>query len=438
MIKTVLPLSMIISMRFLGLFLVLPVISVYALQMENATTTLVGIVVGGYALTQMIFQVPFGFMSDKFGRKGTIIAGLLIFALGSIICAISSDIYTLLFGRFLQGAGAIGAVVTAMIGDLVIEEKRAKAMALMGGSIAMSFALAMVLGPTIGAWAGVSTLFWFTTFLALISIVILITKVPNPPKIVHEYHKKSSTKEILLNQNLTRMHITNFLQKSLMTFAFMIIPIVLTKDFAWELGELWKVYIPAMIAGVLAMGPAAVFAEKKGKFKEVLLAGIVLFLISYLIIGASESATLFIVGVVVFFAGFNMHEPIMQSLATKYAKVHQKGFVLGVFNSFGYFGTFLGGLLGGIFLDQMDISQITYIIAIICVLWLVLMATLPNPKNMKTLYLNIDEVKKDNFSSLSNMDEINEWYINETENIIIIKYNALETDEDKITSLLSE
>ena len=190
MIKTVLPLSMIISMRFLGLFLVLPVISVYALQMENATTTLVGIVVGGYALTQMIFQVPFGFMSDKFGRKGTIIVGLLIFALGSIICAISNDIYTLLFGRFLQGAGAIGAVVTAMIGDLVIEEKRAKAMALMGGSIAMSFALAMVLGPTIGAWAGVSTLFWFTTFLALISIVILITKVPNPPKIVHEYHKK--------------------------------------------------------------------------------------------------------------------------------------------------------------------------------------------------------------------------------------------------------
>ena len=218
----------------------------------------------------------------------------------------------------------------------------------------------------------------------------------------------------------------------------MIIPIVLTKDFSWELGELWKVYIPAMIAGVLAMGPAAVFAEKKGKFKEVLLAGIVLFLISYLIIGASESATFFIVGVVVFFAGFNMHEPIMQSLATKYAKVHQKGFVLGVFNSFGYFGTFLGGLLGGIFLDQMDISQITYIIAIICVLWLVLMATLPNPKNMKTLYLNIDEVKKDNFSNLSNMDEINEWYINETENIIIIKYNALETDEDKITSLLSE
>ena len=437
MIKTVLPLSMIISMRFLGLFLVLPVISIYALQMEGATTTLVGIVVGGYALTQMIFQVPFGFMSDKLGRKGTIITGLLIFAIGSIVCALANDILALMLGRFLQGAGAIGAVVTAMIGDLVVEEKRAKAMAFMGASIAISFALAMVLGPTLGAWVGVNFLFWFTAFLALVSIFILIKKVPNPPKIKHEYHEKSSITSILFNQNLTRMNITNFLQKGLMTFAFMIIPIILTKTFAWELSELWKVYIPAMIAGILAMGPAAIFAEKKGKFKEVLLVGILLFMISYLIIGASESDVLFIVGVVIFFAGFNMHEPIMQSLATKYAKVHQKGFVLGIFNSCGYFGTFLGGVLGGIYLDQLEISQITNVIAIICVIWLAIMITLPNPKNMKTLYLNIDEVKKDNFSSLSDMNEINEWYINETENIIIVKYNALQIDDKKITELLS-
>lgn len=437
MIKTVLPLSSIIAMRFLGLFLVLPVISVYAMQMEGATTTLVGIVVGGYALTQMIFQIPFGFMSDKLGRKGTIITGLLIFAIGSVVCALANDILALMLGRFLQGAGAIGAVVTAMIGDLVIEEKRAKAMAFMGASIAISFALAMTLGPTFGAWFGVSTLFWFTTFLALISIFILIKKVPNPPIIKHEYHKKSSISSILFNQNLTRMNITNFLQKGLMTFAFMIIPIVLTKTFEWQMGELWKVYIPAMVAGVLSMGPAAVFAEKKGKYKEVLLIGIIFFLIAYLIIGASTTDTLFIIGVVVFFAGFNMHEPIMQSLTTKYAKVHQKGFVLGIFNSFGYFGTFLGGVFGGIYLDKLDISEITNIIGILCVIWFIIMVTLPNPKNIKTLYLNIDDFDSEKFSTLSTKDEINEWYINETENIIIIKYNLLNTDEESIKAVLS-
>ena len=149
MIKSVLPLSAIIALRFLVYFLVLPVISVYAINLEGATTTLVGIVIGGYALTQMLFQIPFGVISDKFGRKGTIVFGLLIFAIGSIICAVSTDIYGLIFGRLLQGAGSIGAVVTAMISDLVKEEQRPKAMALMGSSIAFAFAISMVAGPTI-------------------------------------------------------------------------------------------------------------------------------------------------------------------------------------------------------------------------------------------------------------------------------------------------
>ena len=198
MIKSVLPLSLIIALRFFGLFLVLPVISVYALSLEGATPTLVGIVIGGYALTQMLFQIPFGIMSDKFSRKGTIVFGLIIFAIGSLICALSTDIYTLIFGRFLQGAGSIGAVVTAMISDLVKEEQRPKAMALMGSFIGLAFALSMIAGPTIGAFAGVEWLFYITLFLALISIFLLIKKFPNPPHITHTYNKKSNLSEILL------------------------------------------------------------------------------------------------------------------------------------------------------------------------------------------------------------------------------------------------
>lgn len=188
MFKQVMPLSLIISFRFFGLFIVLPVLSVYALSLPGSTPAIVGIVVGGFALTQMIFQVPFGMMSDMLGRKGTIITGLLLFAIGSILCALANDILTLLLGRFMQGAGAIAAVISAMISDLVKEEERPKAMAIMGGFIALSFALAMVVGPVIGGLAGIGSLFWITTFLALASIFIIVKLVPNSPQVTHTYH----------------------------------------------------------------------------------------------------------------------------------------------------------------------------------------------------------------------------------------------------------
>jgi MFS family permease len=441
MFKKIMPLSLIISFRFLGLFIVLPVISVYALSLPNSTPTLVGIVIGGYAITQMLFQVPFGIMSDKLGRKGTIILGLLLFAIGSIVCAISDNILGLMLGRFLQGAGAIGAVVTAMISDVVKEEERPKAMAIMGGSIAMSFAIAMIAGPTIGAFFGVQSLFWVTALLALGSIYIIIKKVPNPPVVTHTYHNDSKI-SFLKNKQLIKMNITNFLQKGMMTFAFMIIPIILTKTYGWELVDLWKIYLPAMIMGVVAMAPAAILSEKKGKFKEILLIGILFFIISYYFIGNASSENLFLTGIIIFFIGFNMHEPIMQSLTTRYTKVHEKGKVLGVFNSFGYFGTFVGGLIGGLYLKEVDgsfmqsLSDISLFIMIISIGWLFLITTLPNPLKSKILYLELNKVDDKKFNQLDNFDGCDEWYINNSENIIIIKYNNDKIDENKIISLL--
>ncbi|WP_418179223.1 MFS transporter [Aliarcobacter lanthieri] len=430
MIKSVMPLSFIIALRFFGLFIVLPVISVYALSLEGANATLVGIVVGGYALTQVIFQVPFGIMSDKLGRKGTIITGLLLFAIGSLICAIATDIFTLMLGRLLQGSGAIGAVVTAMISDLVKEEQRSKAMAMMGMFIGLSFALAMLAGPLIGGFIGIEVLFYITMFLALISIYILVKKVPNPPVITHTYNDKLKLVDILGNTNINRMNITNFLQKALMTFAFLVIPIILTKTYGWQKSELWYVYVPAMIFGLLSMAPAAIIAERKGKFREILAIGILLFIISYLVIGFSSSAFVFAIGVVIFFIGFNMHEPIMQSLTSRFAKVHQRGSVLGVFNSFGYLGTFVGGLLGGIMLDNIDLSTFSIVIAVICILWAILILTMPNPSKTKSLYLSLDEYKLENSGKLNENKNIEEWYINNTENIVAIKYNENITPEE--------
>jgi predicted MFS family arabinose efflux permease len=446
MFKTVMPLNTIIAMRFLGLFIVLPVISIYAWSLPGATSIMVGVVVGGYAITQMIFQVPFGIISDKVGRKGTIVVGLLLFALGSFIAGIANDIETLVIGRFLQGSGAIASVVVALISDIVKEEQRSKAMALMGGTVAVSFAISMLAGPIIGSTYGVNTLFYIVTFMALLSIFILIKYVPNPPKITHTYNG-SDKYSFLSNGNLMKMNITNFLQKGLMTFAFMIIPVVLTQNYGWTMSELWKIYLPAMIAGVVAMGPAAILAEKKGMFKQMLIIGIVFFGLAYYIIGLSGAVIgsnemsndymLFAIGVVVFFIGFNIHEPIMQSLATKYAKIYQKGAVLGVFNSYGYAGTFIGGFVGGVYLDKVALSTISYAILVISILWAILIVTLPNPSKTKVVYIDIDETNKDKYQELNESPGCEEWYINNTENIVIVKYNADIISEDEIKLVIN-
>lgn len=433
MFKTVMPLSSIIAMRFFGLFIVLPVISVYALGMQNATPFLVGVVIGGYALTQMVFQVPFGMMSDKIGRKQTILIGIVVFVVGSVICSMSENIYTLLFGRFLQGAGAIGAVVSAMISDLVKEEVRTKAMAMMGGSIAMAFSAAMIAGPLISASFGVPALFDIAAILALISLVILYVMVPNPPKIIHGYSDTSSVSQILKNSKINKMNLTNFLQKGLMTMAFMLIPIILIKNFGWQMSDLVKVYASSMVAGILAMAPAAILAEKKGKFKQVLIAGILFFMFSFLVMGFSSSELLFSVGVVLFFIGFNMHEPIMQSLAAKYAKVHEKGTVLGIFNSFGYLGTFVGGLAGGLFFNSA-LHELALAIAVICLLWIFVIVTLPNPSKTKTAYFEIGKTTPQAHDILAEIEGVEEVYINETEGVLVAKYHEDIITLDEINS----
>ncbi|SMP87980.1 Predicted arabinose efflux permease, MFS family [Epsilonproteobacteria bacterium SCGC AD-311-C15] len=434
MFKKVLPLSLILSLRFLGLFLVLPVLSIYALTLDGATPLLVGIIVGGYALTQAIFQIPFGTLSDKIGRKPTLLFGLIIFLIGSLIAATSTDIYTLMLGRFLQGAGAIGSVITAMIADLVEEETRGKAMAIMGGFIALSFAVAMALGPVIAAHYGIDSLFYITAGLSILAILLLFTKVPTPPKIIHIYHDTAKISDILKDSNLLNMVIINAMQKGLMTMAFVLIPIILVGDaygFGWDKAELWKVYVPAMIAGLVAMGPAAVFGEKHNKPKQIFLISIVLFVGSFLIMGLTNSSTVFVIGVVLFFIAFNMMEPLVQSMISKFAKVHQKGAALGVSNSVAYLSTFIGGTLAGILLGVSDRETIGISIAVVAVLWLLWTLKLQNPVKHSHLFIPQVEVNMNKLRLLES-EHIAEWFINDTEKLVVVKYNAEKLEEAEI------
>ncbi len=443
MIKETMPLNFIVALRFFGLFIVLPVLSVYALKMEGATPFLAGVTVGGYALTQAIFQVPFGLMSDKFGRKRVLFFGLIIFVVGSVIAAMADNIYMLMIGRFLQGSGAIGSVVSAMIADLVKEEQRAHAMAIMGGTIALSFAVAMIVAPIVGGNWGIDKLFWLTAILSVMAIGVLFTAVPKPPKIVHSYaEEESKFFDVFQDKALVRMYVTFLFHSSIMTMAFFIIPIVMTHrvqdgGFGWEKAELWKVYFPAMIFGFVAMAPAAIFGEKYGKGREVFMISVIAIFASFITMGFATTPLVFIVGVVLFFIGFNMFEPLLQSFVAKFAKVHQKGAALGVANTFAYTGIFFGGLLAGWIMQHYDRMVLALIVGAISILWFIWVYTMPNPNNRGNVYLPLDVFDREKIQALREHEAIVETYVNETENIAVVKYDKDMIDEDEVRGMLS-
>ena len=424
MLKSVLPLSFIIASRFLGLFIVLPVLSLYTLNLEGANEFLVGLIVGVYAISQMIFQVPFGALSDKIGRKKSLTIGLLVFVVGSIVCALSSDIYTMLFGRFLQGIGAVGAVATAMISDFVTEENRSKAMAIMGAFIGLSFTLSMGLGPLLARSYGLSSLFYFSAALSLLCVVLLYTVVPKEIK-VSEKAEKVPFGKLFLQKDYMIINFTSFMQKMLTSIAFLAIPIILVKEYGYESGELYKVYTLGAVLGFLAMGLAGFLGDGKGLSKVILIAGTLLFGLTYAIFAFSFTLFVFVLGVAIFFVGFNMHEPIMQSTATKFVKSSQKGTALGVFNSFGYLGSFAGGAVGGYVLHAFDFKTLAIICVVLCVIWLVLLFSLNDPRIFKNIYLSPDVAI--NLELLNSQKGVVDYYKNEKNQVI--KFDSRLTSE---------
>ncbi|TQR55833.1 MFS transporter [Campylobacter troglodytis] len=439
MLKSVLPLSFIISTRFFGLFIVLPVLSLYALDLEGSTAFLAGLLVGIYAFTQMFFQVPFGILSDKIGRKKALLLGLIIFIIGSMLCALANDIYTMMIGRALQGAGAIGAVASALISDFTKEEQRTRAMAIMGAFIGLAFCASMVLSPLLSEKFGLSSLFWLSALLNVFCIILLFTAVPKEPKL-RVISKKTSLLALLRQKNLALMNLTNFMQKMLISIAFFLIPLVLIQGLSYPKEELWVVYLWAMVAGFLAMGFAGGFGERRGLGKFLLLFGVVLFALSFVLISlvfvgvfkhSLSSTSLFITAIIIFFAGFNLHEPIMQSLATKFATVNERGAALGAFNAFGYLGSFIGAPLSALMYSHLHMLFFTTSLVFFICLWFVLLCFLKNPSDFKNLYLPL-HTRLDN--SLSSLKGIVEIYSNSAN--LIIKYDSKLLNEEELNSLI--
>lgn len=464
MLNRVLPLSFIVGTRFFGLFIVLPVLSLEVMALRGADELLGGLLVGIYALCQMIFQVPFGILSDKIGRKKALFIGLCVFIVGCVVCAIAADIYTMLLGRALQGMGAIGAVATALIADFTSEEERSKAMAVMGIFIGLSFCFSMVLSPVLCAKFELSSLFWLSAILTIFCIFLLFFIVPKEPKISSQ-STKTPIFALLFQKNLALMNFTAFTQKMLMSVVFFLAPLLLVQKLEFPRDELWQIYLASMCVGFAAMSLAGMLGERRGFSKGILILGVCFFIISYTLImlsfghlsfmgveftgfnealfekssgffANSAALSLFVAAVVVFFVGFNLHEPIMQSCASKFAKSTQRGAALGIFNACGYFGSFVGGALSGILWYYL--SEFLAALLVLCVFWLVLLTRLKNPSELKNLYLPLNSMLRTDLnlanSSLSREKGIIEIYKNSSN--LIIKYDSKLINEGNLREFL--
>jgi len=336
----------IFGLRMLGLFLILPVFAIHARGLPGGDNlTLVGLALGIYGLTQACFQIPFGMASDRFGRKPVIILGLTLFAIGSAIAALSTDIYWIIAGRAIQGAGAISAAVTALAADLTREQHRTKVMAMIGSSIGMVFAVSLVLAPVLYAAIGMSGIFWLTAGLALLAVVVLRRVVPTPPKVEA---KPVKFKGVLRNTQLLRLNLGIFTLHLVQMAMFVVIPAALVAKGGLPVASHWKVYLPAVLVSFLFMVPAIITAERKNRLKPVFLAAIVLLLLTQLgfLFGRTGMWPI-AVGLVFFFVAFNILEATLPSLVSRVAPPNAKGAALGVYNTTQALGLFIGASLGG-------------------------------------------------------------------------------------------
>ncbi|MCW8956199.1 MAG: MFS transporter, partial [Gammaproteobacteria bacterium] len=288
-------LAMIYAVRMMGLFIILPVFAIYSTSLQGSTPMLAGIALGIYGLTQSVLQIPFGMLSDRFGRKPVITAGLLIFALGSVIAAMSDSIYGVILGRALQGSGAIAAALMALAADLSREEHRLKMMSFIGVSIGFAFAVSMVLGPVLNQIIGLSGLFYFTAVLALLAIIILYTLVPRPMK--SYFHRDTQSvptlfADVLADRQLLRLDFGIFALHMVLMASFMAIPLMLVQQAQFEAEQHWKLYLPVFLISVVLMVPFIIQAEKKRRMKQVFIGAIGTLMLAELALTVSGGSVL--------------------------------------------------------------------------------------------------------------------------------------------------
>jgi MFS family permease len=378
----------------LGMFLILPIFAIYAEGLPGSPSAFqVGLALGAYGLTQALFQLPFGMLSDRYGRKNIIYIGLLLFALGSFVSGYSDDINIIILGRAIQGAGAISAAITALVADLTRDEHRTKAMAMIGATIGITFALSLVGAPVLNRLIGVPGIFMLTGFLSLSAILVVRFVVPTPLTFNTSKTLKEpapSFKSILKNKELSRLNFGIFALHAAQMAMFIVVPIALASSGGIDVNQHWKVYLPVLLSSFVFMVPIIVVSEKFNKAKLVFISSIFLMLIAQLMFGMLINifwglvASLF-----VYFVAFNVLEASLPSLISKIAPPSAKGTAIGVYNTCQSLGVFFGGLLGGFLADFGGSFSVFSFCAILMTLWVSFAFSMKAPPAIKTLMFMI-------------------------------------------------
>ena len=373
--------SLVMATRMLGLFMLFPVISVYATnEYQNTTPFLIGLTIGIYGLTQAFFQIPFGYLSDRFGRKPLLYIGLCLFFLGSILAAISTDIIYVILGRALQGGGAISAVLMAFLADSISEENRSKANAFVGFQIGLAFMLSLLIGPTIASIAGLSGIFWSIALLSVISLTIVASLPHTKP--INYYRLSIEEFKKILNPKLLRLDFSGFILHLMLASAFIVMPLLLVENNIINIADNWKLYLPAMMMSFVGMIPLIILAEKLQKTKLILLISIALLIISQLLFYELKlNFSIFLIVLSLFFVAFNTIEAILPSLLSRTASSSKRGLAMGVFSTSQFLGTFFGGAIGGLIYDIFSLNSVFLFTIFMAIIWWLVILTLPQNDN---------------------------------------------------------
>lgn len=389
-LRSVFSLSLVMALRMLGLFMVLPIFALYAKNLEGSTPYLIGFTMGIYGLTQAVCQIPFGTLSDYFDRKKIITLGLTIFILGSVVAALSHTIWGMMLGRALQGAGAVGSTIMALIADLTRVEQRTKAMAISGMTIGGSFSLAMMLGPLLASKMQLHNIFWLGASLSAVAIFLLYWWVPAsthspPPR--HQRGGKLGWGALHLEllrsyPELLRMNLGIFFLHAIFTASFVVIPIALQTYAHLDGNRQWMLYLPIFIGAFCLSIPCMLIAEKKQCVKNIFCAGIVVLAISeFLFWQYAENLLLSAISLLLFFTAFSLLEAFLPSLVSKIAPPTHKGTALGLYSFSQFFGIFVGGIMGGLLYGSWGLTQVNLFCASLAIFWLAIAFQMKNPQH---------------------------------------------------------
>jgi MFS family permease len=351
--RVILGISFAVAVRMLGLFLLLPVLSPYLKTLEGTTPFLIGLAIGVYGFSQAFLQIPFGYLSDKLGRKPVIIFGMATYILGSLMGGMAKDIWLMVLARFIQGFGAVSSAMTALSADLTREEVRTRAFAFIGASISLVFTLSIVFAPIVAGTLGVPFIFYLTALLSLLATLYVALFIPEPKNHHREIEPTLRNFSLVLkDKNQAFLNLSIALLHAFLVVVFTVVPYQLVYEYQFPKLQHWKVYLPALLLSLALMVPSIVYAEKKKKFREVFLLGVLLIALGFMLSLLKNSFVALVLLVFFFLVGFHLLEPIIPSLLTRLTHRDIRGLSLGFFNTTQFVGAFLGGLCGGFVLKH--------------------------------------------------------------------------------------